>query len=228
LSLIQSPKSFFVIFNKDSSGGKMKSIRNALLAAVLSLGASFSSHAALLFTYTGNPFTFDTINSEGGHFSPFAPPPTDRFTASLVMDVASNYTGDLDYLSGSGFSIGTNNVISWSFQAGSATLNSGDPTINAFSYRFTLNDGQITGWYLDAESPATVFQTLSENYEFFAPNEAHDIVLSRGAQLEAASVYSAQGIWTVSAVPEPATYAMMFAGLGIIGLLTWRRKNRAA
>jgi hypothetical protein len=36
------------------------------------------------------------------------------------------------------------------------------------------------------------------------------------------------GAWTVAAVPEPETYAMLLAGLGVLGAAAKRRKSKAA
>ncbi len=38
----------------------------------------------------------------------------------------------------------------------------------------------------------------------------------------------APGTWTVTSVPEPETYAMMIAGLGLLGFLARRRKQQIA
>ena len=35
----------------------------------------------------------------------------------------------------------------------------------------------------------------------------------------------APGVWSATAVPEPETYAMLLAGLGLVGFMSRRRKN---
>ena len=44
----------------------------------------------------------------------------------------------------------------------------------------------------------------------------------------AASAGIANGVAAVAAVPEPETYAMMLAGLGLLGYMARRRKQQAA
>jgi hypothetical protein len=50
------------------------------------------------------------------------------------------------------------------------------------------------------------------------PNDSHD-------GNDGARIYLSANAVTVAAVPEPETYALMLAGLGLVGFAAWRRKS---
>jgi hypothetical protein len=58
---------------------------------------------------------------------------------------------------------------------------------------------------------STNLDSISGGYEGFSQIEG--------------SLANSPGSWTVSAVPEPESYAMLFAGLGLIGFAVRRRKS---
>lgn len=92
------------------------------------------------------------------------------------------------------------------------------------TYDFTFEKGAMKGWFFNIESGSSNLQSLSTNYSFFAPNDAHDIALHTDTALHAAAVWNEQGTWTISAVPEPESYLMLGAGLAV--LLAARRKQK--
>jgi hypothetical protein len=53
-----------------------------------------------------------------------------------------------------------------------------------------------------------------------------NLSLPNGRPSELAAVVIGGDTAVTPAVPEPQTYALMLAGLGVVGLVAWRRKQR--
>ena len=181
-------------------------VLQCLAAATLAI-ASCAAQAEV-YVYHGNAFEFDSIG-------------TSPVVATFDFDFAHSDMAQYD----------TYAFKSWDVRAGSIHLSSanGDLLSNRFSFDGSRN---VTGWFFNAGKPSEDYadgniQSISENYSFFAPNIAHDIVLA-GDPLQSASIYGNQGTWTtVSPVPEPDIAVLVAAG-GITCALLRRRQKRAA
>lgn len=187
---------------------KLRSAVSAVSAVALALVSVCSAQAAV-YTYTGNLATFDTINSE----------PT-RVIAHFEFDFDNWWSG-------------AGNIYvfkSWDVNYGGIKLSSAAG--NGLSNRFTFDaDKNVTGWFFNAsDTPAyepakQSIQSISENFLFFSPNEAYDIVVIRDP-LEVASVHEAPGTWSIApSVPEPATYLMLGLGLTAVGFASRKRQG---
>ncbi|AVR97847.1 PEP-CTERM sorting domain-containing protein [Pseudoduganella armeniaca] len=182
-------------------------LRSAVSAVTLALVTVCSAQAAV-YTYTGNLATFDTINSEPS-----------RIIAHFEFDFENSTMAQYD----------TYAFKSWDVSYGGMKFSSAAG--NALFNRFTFDAGKnVTGWYFDAfdvEYPDHTqnVQSISENFIFFGPNEAHDIAIVKNP-LETASVYGNSGTWSIApSVPEPATYLMLGLGLAAVGFASRKRQG---
>ncbi|GGY38099.1 PEP-CTERM sorting domain-containing protein [Pseudoduganella albidiflava] len=181
------------------------------LAAALAV-ATLGSAQAGIYTYTGNLATHDYIGD--------AP---SRIVAHFEFDFENSPGAEYHMYE----------FKSWDVSYGSIHLSSaaGNGLMNSFTFDAAMN---ITGWFFNASDTAEPWlynenlQSLSENFLGHAPNEASDIALLQNP-LRSAAVYGNQGTWTLApAVPEPATYLMLGAGLAAVGFASRKRRAQAA
>jgi probable HAF family extracellular repeat protein len=87
-----------------------------------------------------------------------------------------------------------------------------------------INDtGQVVGW-ANTENGAQHAFITGPNGE--GMTDLNSLVhLSEGVVLTTAMGINNKGQVIVLAIPEPETYALMLAGLGLIGLVAWRQKS---
>jgi probable HAF family extracellular repeat protein len=93
-----------------------------------------------------------------------------------------------------------------------------------FSGAVDINDvGQVVGWSRTAEGPRHAFITGPDGEGMMDLNLLVDlpqaVILT-----EATGINNNGQVIAVGIVPEPETYALMFAGLGLIGFMMRRRK----
>jgi hypothetical protein len=183
----------------------MKTSKIVIAAALAAI--SFAAKANV-YTYTGNAFDFDTIG-------------TTPIIATFEFDFANSSMASYDWYE----------FKSWDVRSGYIHLSSanGDSQMNRFSFD---GSGNITGWFFNVGKQSGDYadgniQSLSDNYLFFAPNVAHDIVLI-GNPVQSASIYGNQGTWThTSDVPEPMSISLLAVG-GMAWIAARRRDKRKA
>ena len=102
---------------------------------------------------------------------------------------------------------------------GDSPLNPGDPTLHGASY-----DDELYNLALGNDASATPFLQVGDTFVDLATNNpsSDDNVFG----LFFTSSFAITDI--TPAVPEPETYAMFMAGLGLMGFMARRRKNGQA
>jgi hypothetical protein len=118
---------------------------------------------------------------------------------------------------------GQASVLNFDFGANTLTISSNLP-FNSFwsgygTYVFSGFTDTITSF--DLVSNTGFFGDITSNLSF--TNNSISLGIDGGASLGAVAVYDIGT--TVSPVPEPDTYAMLLAGLGLLGFTTLRRKQ---
>jgi hypothetical protein len=201
----------------------MKSLRLSalVLGAALFTGAATQA-LATEYTYTGNP-TFEPTFDTG-----------DYITAIVELNCTGPCpAGNYSYPSGiSSYSITVNNsanvpIFSLSSAEPGTTTNLfdvHDPYVTQNTY-VTLNDSaQVTNWFVglaDQNPYITAYSYDGGDVSFLG---LLGFTLPVSAVLVDTS--SNPGIWQVTAVPEPSTWAMMILGFAGVGAMAYRRRNK--
>jgi len=182
-----------------------------LFSASVASAITFSSisadyHAASIsdgFTYNNYYYGADALTvapSFGGHLA-----------SSLTFDssITSSFTGSA-YVA---------QVIDWNFTTGSITLTPNNSTL--VYGMFTFTNGQLTNTFTafsqDHSLPVWLDFTLAYGNISITAKD-HELGVTKSG---------INGPWVssaVAAVPEPETYAMLFAGLGLISVISRRNK----
>ena len=143
-----------------------------------------------------------------------------RFVSGANADCASTFSG-CD--SNGDFTFGTISAASQANQAMASALDHGD-----FSPQGAVNDVHIyTPYALDGQLVRTARTQMDGGTE-----ATYESAADKLGKVWGASLYNGQreawAIWTpsVSAVPEPGTYALLAAGLAAVGFMARRRTGR--
>ncbi|MEB0023222.1 PEP-CTERM sorting domain-containing protein [Actimicrobium sp. CCI2.3] len=164
-----------------------------------------SARADVTYTYTGNNFST---------------------SATSPYSTSDHLSGVLDFAEALGPNLGYQRVapVSFSFTGsvvGDSVTNTANITDSGFFVR-TNAAGVIDGWYIGISSPGNFFvqsqHTLYDGvqFDYFGKAGGHGSVLANAGQWAV----------TVSAVPEPETYAMLLAGLGLMGFMSRRKSGK--
>jgi hypothetical protein len=152
----------------------------------------------------------------GGSGSNVANPAS--YTGSFVVDSALLNKANGSY-NGSGY------ISAFTVQIGSIVFDLGSAS-SSLIQNVVVTDHQITGLNLSLVSPALVPNAWSPTLSIFENGQW-------SAQMYASPGYVATPIlggagsaqFSVSAVPEPATYTMLLGGLGLLGFAARRRQR---
>jgi hypothetical protein len=166
--------------------------------------ATPAANAATTFHYAGNPFTTSPSGLVGASID-----------ASVTFQDAVLPTGFSGDLYG-------DSVAAWSIQIvqmPSSLLNNGNSVNGQWPLWFHFENGAITGWQLLA-TPAT-----ASALQLFTTNDSSHLQLCSTCDYyhgpttgDYALISNQPGAWTVAQVPEPETYMMLLAGLGLVFL----------
>ena len=187
----------------------MSSIRFGLLVACASLMSfSASVNAAITtYTYTGNAFNSVT--------SPYTTSDSVTGSITLANALASNLTSFTTVTPSSfSFSDGINTVTNTTANVGSLFAFKTDAIGNIFQWQVSVYTGSVFQFSISTANPG-----------LFSPD---DHVYVNSSNTAYGQILNSPGTWTVATVPEPETYALLLAGLGLMGAVARRRENKRA
>ncbi len=210
---------------------------SAIQVKILIGGATYSPTAL-------SDLSFATVASDtGGNWTAIGA--DSLFTSAGVFASASQSSASVTALNGTGYGN------SWTWNLGAATVSGNSIVIIELPYTYALDaKGQFdTGAQanirlLTRPGVSTPAQGYSSTSSFQSDadfqlrqgqsNSGYGVLelalinqsaTSRDFNLETGIWVQASAVGLVSAVPEPATYAMLLAGLGLIGFSVRRKKN---
>lgn len=200
----------------------LKRSRNAIILFVglfAALAAPLSS-AQVTYTYTGNNFT---------NFQHGDPIPAGSYNTSMSVsgsfEVASVFTPFVGY---------NFTPLSYAFTDGRNLFTSAFPAGFAYFEIVTNASGQIDWWNIqlrDEPSPSNIRQIMTFSTGILSGQDSGLIQVNNPpVSFDTAWINSQPGSWTaaVTPIPEPSTYALMLAGLGLLGFAARRRKQKEA
>jgi hypothetical protein len=208
----------------------MRRLAPFVIAAVLSGLAPAAFAGDWLYSYTGVPFT-NVTSVCCGPDTPFTTADAIHFSFTSPTLLGAN-------LDDTPFS---EPIDSWSLSVGPLHYASGAPGDVLYSINFSTNAaGQITGYQfttqtdvvapnlLPAEYPPTPYE--EEVFSFDLPQQlgVEDGIYIPSIFQDSSYAYNdgTPGSWTITAIPEPMTWALMFAGVGLLGMSLRRRRRR--
>lgn len=164
----------------------------------------------------------------------------DIVTNGTYVEIQNGYGGltwdnfyaiDSNFHTGSGYQLGTVS------QPNTAFNSSADPASFSSASAFNLTSIEVTKAWSDGFThfDGYVGSTLTYSMDVFSTTTAPTLALFNWSGLSKVTMsdgnftsQTAIDNLTVSAVPEPETYAMLLAGLGLIGTIARRRKSKQA
>lgn len=199
--------------------------------AVLSLASSPASASEYLYTYTGNHLTDVTSACCGTPDTPFTTSDfiSFKFTSPYLLGANLDDTPFFEP------------VTSWSLSVGPLSYSSADGVLYSINfstsaaaqitgYQFTTQTNVVAPNLAPAEYPPTPYE--EEVYSFNLPAQ---LGVEDGVYIPSIfqdSAYAENvgmpGTWSITAVPEPATWASMLVGFGGLGLAMRSRRKQAA
>jgi hypothetical protein len=188
-----------------------------LLIGLAALAMAGVASAQVTYTYTGAPYTLFGQNVTTNN--PYA-----------LGDFASgSFTVSSALADGTYSLFGSNPSLSYLFSDGvySYSSASASDVVDSYNFEVSVTSGAITDW--------KIYLTDTGNN----PYGTSYLILDKSQSLSFGQVsptaggdayaFSASGTWTesVSAVPEPSTYAMLLSGLVVLGFVSRRNRGNA-
>lgn len=191
--------------------------------AILMFVASHANAALIVDTGTPNQSSLGSILTANDYFAgqvAFSQDSTiNSIQTYLTLDVPSGFATD-----------------SFSVALYSNTVNN---TVGSLINSFTANYSGTAGWngvynigqLVSAGKYWVAFEGDSSGASYIAPDAPNPLALTAFASASSYSNYPmnfALQVDAVAAVPEAESYAMLLAGLGLLGFMSRRRKNEQA
>jgi hypothetical protein len=214
----------FYHFNFNGSNKMKKSNIKLKLSVVLAVTAIFFGHEASAGVC---PDTTVLTSSDSGSYGNSTGCNVQFTINNNTVGIAAavgNYDGTEDVEVG--VTNNSSNMVSALTISGSWIFGFDGDGISTYTNIYVLGD---TSGYA---GPGTSFSNISNNYSLGQVNFTGGLAPGASAYFSlegapgTASAYSAH-VGAVSAVPEPSTYAMLLAGLGLIGFIMYRSKEKA-
>ncbi len=191
----------------------MKSYKNNLILMAALLVSNTASAAVVTYDYVGA--LFDSVYGSPANLADFG----DHITMSITFE-DTHPSGAVAFFNGSG------NLINFSISDGITTITGDNSNAGAYYFNYDFNY-----WYFNTSASAGEHKLHTAFNSVLAYGEHNDastfidssyVVTGKyknDALASDPSLFTKTGTWTkrATAVPEPEVYAMMLAGLGLVG-----------
>lgn len=147
---------------------------------------------------------------------------TTALAAALALCTAPAFAGDqnVDLSSGVGSFVGTAPL----FDGGDDVISFTGLAAGSYSFVFSLSSQFVTGLTASVNGQAATITPMGPaTFAFLTGNSTGPFSVTLMGTPGSQASYS--GELSVQAVPEPETYALLIAGLGVIGFVTGRRRR---
>jgi hypothetical protein len=175
------------------------------------------------YYFAGTATTTNAVNQfgdPGGYLRPNFTPLSASSGNFIAMDGASDYAGHVSQTL-NGLTVGKGYIVKFSWAA-TQLINRSGPTTEQFAVTF----GGDTQWTAVVNNPSEGFTGwFNQSFKFTAGSASQALTfLSVGTPNGLPPVALLDGV-SVTAVPEPAAWALMLAGFGLIGMVARRRSH---